>query len=64
MQNGNLQAKACGDGKFVFTVGEETKTVSAGDALYIAPDLLHDVTCTEEDELIDVFSPCREDFLQ
>ncbi|MCW1734862.1 cupin domain-containing protein [Anaerorudis cellulosivorans] len=51
-------------GKFVFTIGDETKTVSAGDALYMAPDVLHGVTCIEEGELIDVFSPTREDFLQ
>ncbi|NMB49799.1 MAG: cupin domain-containing protein [Bacteroidales bacterium] len=51
-------------GKFVFTIGEEKKTVSAKDALYIAPDVPHGVTCIEEGELIDVFSPTREDFLQ
>jgi len=30
----------------------------------MAPDVLHGVRCIEEGELIDVFSPTREDFLQ
>ena len=49
-------------GKFVFTIGEEKDRFSK-DALYIAPDVPHGVTCIEE-ELIDVFSPTRERFFQ
>lgn len=50
-------------GKFEFTVDGETKVVSAGDGLYITPDLLHGCVCLEPGVLIDCFSPMRADFL-
>ena len=39
------------------------KIVEAGDGVYIEPNLLHSAVCLEEGELIDTFSPVREDFL-
>lgn len=50
-------------GKFEFTIGGETKIVSAGDALYMAPDVKHGCKCLEAGLLIDCFSPMRETFL-
>ncbi|HET9571194.1 MAG TPA: cupin domain-containing protein [Bacteroidales bacterium] len=51
-------------GKFAFTVGEETKIVTAGDGLYMEPDVLHGCECLEAGLLIDCFSPMRADFLK
>lgn len=50
-------------GVFEFTVDGETRTVGKGDGVHIPPHVLHGAICLEEGELIDVFSPLREDFL-
>ena len=50
-------------GVFEFHVGDVTKTVKAGDGLYMEPNVLHGVKCIEEGILIDTFSPARKDFL-
>ena len=50
--------------KFEFTINGETKVVSAGDALYMEPDVKHGCKCLEPGLLIDCFSPMRETFLQ
>ena len=49
-------------GKFELQVGEEKKVISGGDGFYIPPHVLHGAVCLEKGELIDVFSPIREDF--
>ena len=51
-------------GVFEFTIGETTKIVRAGDALFKEPDLIHGCTCLEDGILIDCFSPMRETFLE
>ncbi len=50
-------------GKFEFTIGGKTKVVSAGDTLYMEPDVKHGCKCLEAGLLIDCFSPMRETFL-
>lgn len=50
-------------GVFTFQVGENSLDLSAGDCVYIAPNLLHGATCAEAGSLIDNFSPMRADFL-
>lgn len=50
-------------GRFAFTNDGETREVTAGDSLYFAPDVLHGTKCLEAGSLVDVFTPCREDFL-
>lgn len=50
-------------GRFRFTNGDETREVGAGDSLYFAPDVPHGTECLEAGHLIDVFTPCRKDFL-
>lgn len=52
------------NGVFEFRVGEETKILKAGDALYMEPNVSHGVKCMEAGVLIDTFSPMREDFLK
>ena len=62
-QHFHTQATYCAKGKFEFIIDGEKKMVNAGDGVYIEPNLLHSAICIEEGELIDVFSPVREDFL-
>jgi len=50
-------------GKFEIEIGGKKKILSAGDAYYIPPHVLHGALCLESGVLIDVFSPMREDFL-
>ena len=38
--------------------------LKTGDSFYIPPNVLHGAICTEAGELIDVFSPIREDFME
>ncbi len=57
------QSTYVASGKFEFTINGETKIVSAGDGLYMEPDVLHGCVCLEPGVLIDCFSPMRADYL-
>lgn len=59
----HAQVAYVASGAFDFTVGSETRRVTAGDCVYMAPDIDHGAVCVEAGVLIDVFSPVREDFL-
>lgn len=50
-------------GKFEFTIGDEKKTVSAGDTMLKKDGIIHGCVCLEEGVLLDIFSPMREDFV-
>lgn len=60
----HTQTTYVASGKFEFTVGNEKKIVSAGDGIYIEPDIMHGCVCLEAGTLIDCFSPMRADFLK
>lgn len=51
-------------GSFDVTIDGKTETLKTGDSFYIPPNVLHGAICTEAGELIDVFSPIREDFME
>jgi quercetin dioxygenase-like cupin family protein len=51
-------------GVFEFTIGDETKTLKAGDCAYVPPNAEHGAVCKEQGVLLDIFSPVREDFLE
>jgi quercetin dioxygenase-like cupin family protein len=51
-------------GKFEVFIGSEIKTLSEGDGFFVPPDIEHSVKALEEGIIIDVFNPCREDFLK
>ena len=51
-------------GVFEFTIGEESRTLKAGDCAYMPPDVEHGAVCIEAGVLLDFFSPLREDFLE
>ncbi|MDH8700979.1 quercetin dioxygenase-like cupin family protein [Dysgonomonadaceae bacterium PH5-43] len=51
-------------GIFEVEINGEKETLKEGDGFYAEPNIPHGVTCIEEGTLIDIFSPCREDFLK
>ncbi|TRX59622.1 cupin domain-containing protein [Fulvivirga sp. M361] len=58
------QATYVVSGRFELQVGEEKKEIGPGDGFYIPPNVAHGAICLEKGELIDVFSPIREDFFE
>lgn len=50
-------------GEFEFTIGNDTKTVKAGDTMYKEPEILHGCRCLKAGVLIDTFTPMRQDFV-
>jgi quercetin dioxygenase-like cupin family protein len=62
-QHFHTQATYCVSGKFEFEIDGVKQIVEAGDGVYIETNLLHSAICLEEGQLIDTFSPVREDFL-
>jgi quercetin dioxygenase-like cupin family protein len=62
-QHVNEQAGTVIGGTMTLTVGGETRTLSAGEAYLIPPNVPHSATADEHGCLvIDVFSPPREDY--
>jgi quercetin dioxygenase-like cupin family protein len=51
-------------GSFDVTIDGKTQTLKAGDSFYIPTNALHGAICTSSGQLIDVFSPIREDFME
>ncbi len=51
-------------GAFEFEVDGVKKVVRAGDTLYKQPGVIHGCVCLEEGELIDIFTPQRDEFLE
>lgn len=50
-------------GEFEFTIGDETRVVKAGDALYKQPNVMHGCKCLKAGVLLDNFTPMRKDFV-
>jgi len=59
----HVQASYILSGRFEFTIGGQAKIVAAGDTLIIPGNTLHSGRSLEEGELIDCFTPRRDDFL-
>ena len=51
-------------GRFEVQIGAEKKQLGVGDCFLAPSDMKHGVVALEAGTLIDVFSPCREDFLK
>ena len=62
-QHPHIQSSYVAEGCFEVTIDGVTKLLQKGDTFYVAPNLVHGVVCKEAGILIDVFNPCREDFL-
>jgi quercetin dioxygenase-like cupin family protein len=57
------QATYVESGIFEMTIGLEKKIIRQGDGYFVTPHVVHGIVCIEPGVLIDVFSPCREDFI-
>ena len=62
-QHPHSQVAYVESGEFEATIDGETRTLTAGDSFYVAPNNLHGAVCKKAGVLIDMFSPLREDFL-
>lgn len=60
----HTQVTYVASGRFEVTIGDEMRTLAAGDGFYAPPDVPHGVLCLEKGTLVDVFAPTREDFLK
>jgi quercetin dioxygenase-like cupin family protein len=50
-------------GKFEVQIGDSIQILTKGDCFFVKPNILHGAICLEEGELLDVFTPFREDFI-
>jgi quercetin dioxygenase-like cupin family protein len=44
--------------------GDETKVLNEGDGFFVPPNVEHGVKALKPGILLDVFNPCREEFLK
>jgi len=59
----HVQSTYVARGRFRFFRGDEAHELSAGDSLVIPGNVVHGCQCIEAGELIDCFTPRRDDFL-
>ncbi|MDO1583058.1 cupin domain-containing protein [Rhizobium oryzicola] len=62
-QHPHVQSTYVARGKFRFFRGSETHELNVGDSLVIPGNVQHGCECLEAGELIDCFTPRRDDFL-
>lgn len=62
-QHYHTQISYVSKGMFEVEINGKKKILQTGDVFYVAPNLVHGVVCLEAGELVDVFSPYREDFI-
>lgn len=51
-------------GEFEFNIGGNKKVLKAGDSTFKQPDIEHGAVCLKAGMLLDIFTPCRKDFLK
>jgi quercetin dioxygenase-like cupin family protein len=59
----HVQATYVAAGRFRFTVAGEDFEVGPGDSFVIPPNAVHGCVCLQEGQLVDCFTPRRDDFL-
>ncbi|WP_204115253.1 cupin domain-containing protein [Shimia biformata] len=59
----HVQSTYVKSGRFQFFCGDDTHDLGPGDSLVIPSGAEHGCTCLESGELIDCFTPRRDDFL-
>ncbi|NPV50906.1 MAG: cupin domain-containing protein [Candidatus Methanofastidiosum sp.] len=52
------------DGEFEFKVGDEKKLMKKGDVALVQPNIIHSGIAKTKCNIIDVFYPIREDYLE
>lgn len=60
----HLQMSYVAEGVFEVQMGDEKRTLKAGDVFYAPTHVPHGVVCKEAGMLIDIFNPHREDFIK
>ncbi|MBK7609174.1 MAG: cupin domain-containing protein [Saprospiraceae bacterium] len=60
----HIQVSYVESGVFKLKIGEEVSILHAGDAFLVSKNIIHGAECLESGILIDVFNPCREDFIK
>lgn len=59
----HTQASYVSKGIFDISIDGVTTRLRAGDVYFVPSELIHGAVCIESGELVDVFSPMREDFV-
>jgi quercetin dioxygenase-like cupin family protein len=59
----HVQSTYVASGRFKFTLGDKVVEIAQGDSLVIPSNVVHGCVCLEAGELIDNFTPRRDDFL-
>jgi quercetin dioxygenase-like cupin family protein len=59
----HVQASYILSGRFEITIDGRTEELGPGDSFLIQADLMHAAKCLEDGEIIEVFTPIREDFV-
>ncbi len=60
----HVQASYIVSGRFEITINGRTETMGQGDAFLISSGLDHAAKCIEAGEIIEVFTPIREEFVE
>jgi quercetin dioxygenase-like cupin family protein len=59
----HTQVSYVASGAFEVEIDGNKQVLKQGDTFFVEPDLVHGAVCIEPGELIDIFSPMREDFI-
>ena len=59
----NTQIGYITEGRFRFTIGDESREVTKGDTLLFKPNTEHGCVCLEKGVIADFFTPMREDLV-
>lgn len=62
-QHPHTQISYVSAGKFRYHIDGADQILTVGDSCIIYPNLIHGCECLEEGELVDSFTPHREDFI-
>lgn len=63
-QHPHAQISYVESGEFIYTIGDEVQTLSAGASCYVPGNTSHGVVCQAAGVLLDSFTPRRDDFLE
>lgn len=59
----HIQCTLVACGRFEVTIGDRSTVLAAGDSFIVPTNVVHSVVALEAGELVDTFTPLRQDFL-
>lgn len=62
-QHPNTQCTYVLSGTYEFNLDGDNTVIKAGDSVFIPANAVHGLVCLEKGEILDIFTPQREDFL-